>query len=515
MIQVADAIVQPQLPIIVLPRATNPVAPIMLVSGEYKPLAETILVRVESAHTPEVKIRLRVPRHLKRFVRLIQYCSGDWIDLGATGEWTVTVDSFEADQGVSFIVLAESFARQARHRVAGWIGQFTLSVSLLNHAGAVVDRNKISCMVAPFIIPSPLDHVERVLVIETRLTHRFIECLTKETDRIGTDLKPMRFQDAIPSDVWAQDTALYGVAVTPEFGQSLAVISGIRGLHNGISTEPLDHNTRHHYRAQNAIVVDAAEPRNNSRWIDWYGNLEVSPPVTLYDGTVFPFGRILVGCQNELSLHPEVLGFLEAQKVQWPPVELDVSWLTIGHADELINFVPTNNKCGFKLLYPSVDVAKTILQTLISEGHADVGVFVRKAERTTVKILYDEIALSAETFKIATALQRQKRELMSELGITEEDFIELPALFRDGLPVIPNPVNSLVIGHSIIVADPLGPTINGVDRIRDAIIQPLKAVGMDVRFIDIWEPYHVRSGEIHCATNTIRRLSRQNWWEAH
>jgi len=35
---------------------------------------------------------------------------------------------------------------------------------------------------------------------------------------------------------------------------------------------------------------------------------------------------------------------------------------------------------------------------------------------------------------------------------------------------------------------------------------------LSVRFLDIWEPYHTRSGEIHCGTNAIRRLRDGRWW---
>ncbi len=506
--------------ILVLPRAANPLAPQVSLGTTDRPeaasMAATLVVRVENSLSPEVTIRLRVPRLLKRFVRLIQHEGGEWIDLGALGEWTVTVDSFQADQGVPIIVLSECFARPARHRVAGWDGNFSITASLVNSSGTVIARDKIACQVTPFIIPSSLDPVEQVKVVDTRISNRFVEHLSKELNQIGESFHPWHFQEAIASDVWAQDTALFGVAALPgPFGtdQFLAMMSGLRGLHSGISTEPLDHNVRHQYITDNAIVVDPAEPRQDTRWIDWYGNFEVSPPVVSEAGQRFPYGRILYGRQNDLSFHHDVLGFLEAQKVQWPPLEVDVSWLTIGHVDEVVNFVPCATDCGFKLLFPSVDSAKTILYELISDGYADTVIFRNKAEKTTVKRLYDEVALSAETFKIATALHRQKRELMAELGIHEDDIIELPALFRDGLPVIPNPINSLVIGSTIIVPDPLGPIVNSIDRFKQAIRSPLSIAGMNVRFIDVWEPYHVRSGEIHCATNTIRSLMWPNWWE--
>ena len=51
----------------------------------------------------------------------------------------------------------------------------------------------------------------------------------------------------------------------------------------------------------------------------------------------------------------------------------------------------------------------------------------------------------------------------------------------------------------------------------DAFAAPIRAalthLGVKVHFVDVWEPYHTGSGEIHCGTNTIRRIQRQKWWE--
>lgn len=35
--------------------------------------------------------------------------------------------------------------------------------------------------------------------------------------------------------------------------------------------------------------------------------------------------------------------------MRWPPVVVDVSWLAIGHVDEVVTFVPAKTKTGFKV----------------------------------------------------------------------------------------------------------------------------------------------------------------------
>jgi protein-arginine deiminase len=42
----------------------------------------------------------------------------------------------------------------------------------------------------------------------------------------------------------------------------------------------------------------------------------------------------------------------------------------------------------------------------------------------------------------------------------------------------------------------------------------LQPRGVRLRFLDVWEPYHVRSGEIHCGTNAIRRPAHPARWKS-
>ena len=61
------------------------------------------------------------------------------------------------------------------------------------------------------------------------------------------------------------------------------------------------------------MTIAAGVPRENTRWIDWYGNLEATPPFTDRQGRRFPFGRLIVGKQL-LTMHPDVMKFLERPK---------------------------------------------------------------------------------------------------------------------------------------------------------------------------------------------------------
>jgi protein-arginine deiminase len=256
------------------------------------------------------------------------------------------------------------------------------------------------------------------------------------------------------------------------------------------------------------VIVDP-EPREKTRWIDWAGNLEVSPPVTDRSGVQFPFGRVLSGVQFELGFHPEVLSYLEGQGTQTPGLLIDTSWLTIGHVDEVVNFIPADDELGFRVLMPSPSLACELSEKAVREEGADTLVFAGKTEETTIAGLLAMVTSTNENANIEKAIAVTQAQLLDGLGLQEKHFVFLPALFRNGLALIPNPVNSLVCNRHVIVPDPAGPEVEGKDLFASYIQNALNEVGNTVHFVDIWEPYHVAAGEIHCGTNAVRRLTEE------
>lgn len=370
----------------------------------------------------------------------------------------------------------------------------------------------VPCRVAPILLASSLDPVVSVFVVKSALSEKFVGELARLLPKC--DGKPTLTAIApvtVPHDLWMQDTTEIGVCAVPD-GRGVKQIpvpfGGLRGKHEGIKTDALDQTVRDHFAADaNYVPVQAAESRPNTRWIDWFGNLEVSPPVP-----GFPHGRVLTGFQKELRFHPDLIAFLEAQKLQCPPLYLDVSWLTIGHVDELINFVPARGGKGFRALLPSPALATAILEKAVKDGHGGSPVFAGTKQETTVSKLLAEVAGTSETRAIETSLRETRKKLATELQLSPDDIVSLPVLFKDGLAVIPNGVNSLVIGRDVIIPAPNGPRIGKTDPFEDAIRERFHPLGLRSHFIDIHEPYHVRSGEIHCGTNAVRRLKNPRWW---
>ena len=260
------------------------------------------------------------------------------------------------------------------------------------------------------------------------------------------------------------------------------------------------------------MTVAPAIPRKQAGWNDWYGNVEATPRHTNRQGRTFPYGRIITGQYRSNTMHPGVLRFLEAQRVQWPPIVVDTSWLAIGHIDEVVNFVPAQTLAGFKVLLPSPLAAREMLKTLQAKGLNDAPVFAATQSELTLGALRMTIAQSAENQAIDAAVARIREQLKAELNLKDSDFVMVPALFQGGLAVIPNAVNSVVLNGHLLVPKPLGPRMNEKDGFEQAIREALAGCDVKVEFIDTWTAYHVSGGEIHCGTNTFRRLRDPAWW---
>ncbi|NXG04055.1 PADI2 deiminase, partial [Sakesphorus luctuosus] len=129
--------------------------------------------------------------------------------------------------------------------------------------------------------------------------------------------------------------------------------------------------------------------------LDSFGNLEVSPPVTVR-GKEYPLGRILIGTSfprfGGRPMAKAVKDFLFAQKVQ-APVELFSDWLCVGHVDEFLTFVPAPDRKGFRLLLASPSACFQLLKEKQEEGYGEAVMFqgLEKERKWTInEILTNE-----------------------------------------------------------------------------------------------------------------------------
>ncbi|KAM4703206.1 protein-arginine deiminase type-1-like [Rhinophrynus dorsalis] len=253
--------------------------------------------------------------------------------------------------------------------------------------------------------------------------------------------------------------------------------------------------------------------------LDFFGNLEVSPPVKV-DGKDYPLGRILYGCglpKSGIKMNKVIRKFLKAQQVQ-APMQLYSDWLTVGHVDEFMCFVPAPGKKGFRLLLASPCACLALFKEKQQEGH---GTAVMFEGLNTKQMSIDEV-LEEESFETASkytqeCINMNRKLMMNKLGLGEEDIIDIPVLYtlnsNKADAFFPNMVNMLVLGKFLGIPKPFGPIINGRCCLEEKVCSLLEPLGLSCVFIDDFAPYHQMKGDVHCGTNVLRNPFSMKWWE--
>uniref|UniRef100_A0A8D2LD32 protein-arginine deiminase n=1 Tax=Varanus komodoensis TaxID=61221 RepID=A0A8D2LD32_VARKO len=262
------------------------------------------------------------------------------------------------------------------------------------------------------------------------------------------------------------------------------------------------------------------EPRDGYvSGLDSFGNLDVSPPVTV-KGKQYPLGRILIGSSfpgsGNRRMAKVVRDFLYAQKVQ-PPVELYSDWLTVGHVDEFLTFVPAPNRKGFRLLLASPSACLKLFKEKQREGYGDAALF--EGESGPVFSLPSQPAntiLHGDSKYVQSCIDWNRNILKRELGLSERDIIDIPQLFTlegsTAMALFPDMVNMLVLGKHLGIPKPFGPIIHGECCLESQVRSLLEPLGLTCDFIDDFFSYHVLSGEVHCGTNVCRERFSFPWW---
>uniref|UniRef100_A0A8C0HB85 protein-arginine deiminase n=1 Tax=Chelonoidis abingdonii TaxID=106734 RepID=A0A8C0HB85_CHEAB len=265
------------------------------------------------------------------------------------------------------------------------------------------------------------------------------------------------------------------------------------------------------------------QPYNESvSSLDSFGNLEVSPPVTV-KGKEYPLGRILIGSSfpriGGRRMTKAVRNFLCAQKVQ-APVELYADWLCVGHVDEFLSFVPAPGRQGFRLLLASPSACYKLFREKQEEGYGEARLFEGRILETVTTTTIDEI-LANETLRrendyVQSCIDWNRDILKQELGLSEKDIIDLPQLFRvinkKASAFFPDMVNMIVLGKHLGIPKPFGPTVDGRCCLEESVRSLLEPLGLTCTFINDFFAYHTLEGEVHCGTNVRRKPFSFKWW---
>ncbi|XP_053432901.1 protein-arginine deiminase type-2 [Nycticebus coucang] len=411
------------------------------------------------------------------------------------------------------------FVEGLRFPDEGFSGLVSIHVSLLEYMAQGIPLTPIFTdtvvfRIAPWIMTPNILPPVSVFVCCMKDNYLFLKEVKNLVEKTNYELK-VCFQYINRGDRWIQDEIEFGYIEAPHKGLPVVLDS------------PRDGNLKD-FPVKQLLGPDfgyvTREPLFEAvTSLDSFGNLEVSPPVTV-NGKTYPLGRILIGSSFPLSggrrMTKVVRDFLQAQQVQ-APVELYSDWLTVGHVDEFMTFVPIPGTKQFRLLMASTSACYRLFREKQKEGHGEAIMFKGLGGMSSKRITINKI-LSNESFVqenqyFQRCLDWNRDILKKELGLTEQDIIDLPALFkmdehRQARAFFPNMVNMIVLDKHVGIPKPFGPQVEEVCCLETHVRALLEPLGLYCTFIDDISAYHKFMGEVHCGTNVRRKPFTFKWW---
>ncbi|NP_001417649.1 protein-arginine deiminase type-2 isoform 2 [Bos taurus] len=411
------------------------------------------------------------------------------------------------------------FVEGLRFPDEGFAGLVSIHVSLLEYMAEEIPltpvfTDTVTFRIAPWIMTPNILPPVSVFVCCMKDNYLFLKEVKNLVEKTNCELK-VCFQYMNRGDRWIQDEIEFGYIEAPHKGFPVVLDS------------PRDGNLKD-FPVKQLLGPDfgyvTREPLFETvTSLDSFGNLEVSPPVTV-DGKTYPLGRILIGSSFPLSggrrMTRVVRDFLQAQQVQ-VPVELYSDWLTVGHVDEFVTFVPIPGTKKFRMLMASTSACYKLFREKQKEGHGEAIMFKglggMSSKRITINKILSNESLVQENQYFQRCLDWNRDILKKELGLTEQDIIDLPALFKmdknhQARAFFPNMVNMIVLDKDLGIPKPFGPQVEEVCCLETHVRCLLEPLGLCCTFVDDISAYHKFLGEVHCGTNVRRKPFAFKWW---
>ena len=310
-----------------------------------------------------------------------------------------------------------------------------------------------------------------------------------------------------------------------------------------------------------------------SNSLDSFGNLEVTPPFNT-NTEMYRLGRVYYGDDpsGPERMEPELREFFERQGLQAPAITFDSDWLYVGHVDEFMSIVLNPEAThGWTVVFASPQLAVDILRgggTLTGvdpQLHIPKYDSYRKGTHDTDTV--DGLLTRPLTAPIGGAtpintieqyagylqdgiLEPLRTQIVAQLDLRmSTDVFDVPVLYdrRDtevgprADAITPSLANGAVYGAVYIAPDQLlheylsgvaeedanqnflldlGEDLNANGRLdthRDPFHEWMSVhfpSSVTVEYIDDWETYHLRHGEVHCSSNERRTPPVDiMWWE--
>lgn len=397
----------------------------------------------------------------------------------------------------------------------GFRSTATLGLVLRDEEGATIGAADIALLSSPLLLNHHLQVGEQVVAMEEGQDNAAFVAAFEELlgERLLT-ASAARYG----WDVWIQDEIEFATLTAPDHRMDVVVDSVRSGR-----GDYLDAFAEDELQGPGVAVATWGHFQDATSQ-DSFGNLEVSPPVTV-DGVDYPYGRIYWGEFYGQGPDDELTAFLEEQAVQ-DPFAVDVSWLCVGHVDEFASFLPdpTAPK-GFRLYLSSTRLGWELLQA--QDPDMALPRYAEDHGYATVAELLADGELEALQVELQADYIDAAREVFAaELGLTDDDIVEIPAVYEvypgcggAVLSLIPGTINMTVVAPAgdathLFLPDPFF-RADGAPQEDDpviAAIAPLLPPDAVTHWIDDWDVYHLMMGEVHCGSNT-RRTAWGSWWE--
>ena len=431
---------------------------------------------------------------------------------GSTHSATLAADALRAGD-------VQLFIESALGRTHGFDGNLTL-VLKVEEGSKVIAQDEVALRGSPVLLSHHQQSAERLFVanVPSGIYHNQALVGALETGLPDSvDLYKFEYK----WDRWTQDFMQTGYVQWPSIGGVETEVVHVqlnrrRGFSDFLSEDYLAPDTGYVYPARGA---------SGTSMLDYGGNVEVIPPHT-HDGKEYPLGRIVIGGPMGAEFHESMtdaqLNFFNAQEVQAPVVVVPSAWLLVGHIDEIFLIVSNPNagpdERPWSIVIASPVLAIRTLQEATDLGHGDAEVFKdRLPVETTVDALLADSNLMDFNDYAQGIIDTVRETLKSEIGLTDADFREIPALYRDDggqatalMPAMQNLVSADTV---LFVPDPEGPEVDGVDIWQEEMRKALDGLGLEIQFVDVFYSYHMLHGSAHCGTNIEREgVTETPWW---
>jgi protein-arginine deiminase len=471
------------------------------------------------------------PAGAQNAVRIFRNGSGSWSSVYASGA-SFTLPAADVEAGDVELGI------EARARVsASWDGFVTLTLEIRDGSNAPVGTDAVTLRCAPWIMPTNLWTVEQLQVVNVGSGNAsFRTVLASAAASAGSAYVEVP-GGSYSNDQWLQDSHEPGILYLPKAGMPRRRVESVLQCDRN---RPVDRWCKDALFGPDYDFIGRFGSALTPTSLNYGGNLEAIPPHTAPGGASYPWGRILIGGGTSAPIGGGTpvtrrmdlayREFWNALKAQGPFLEVSTEWLAVGHVDEHTQVVPAPALArGWAFAFASPALARTILEQVQAGGGGTRTVFAGRGSswQTTVNAILGDSALMAYNAEVQQRLDAIRAFYRAQVGLTDAEIIDLPVLFEDAgsgraVAYSPGVVNLVTLPAAngttyLVVPDPEGPDFPATDAWADETRRRLEALGtasrpVVVQFADVWNTYHVLSGEAHCGINTRRTPPADDWW---